>query len=329
MPSLLRSRLTTPRLARLVGASLVLSALFAVPPAAASAKQACDLPSPSGTRTIPLSAHGQDRSFLLHVPPGYDGRHRLALVMNLHGYGLSGEAQMAISRMAALADRKGFAVAAPDGSIRIGPGRFAWHVPGGGSAPPGTPNDERYLLSVIRTVGRTVCTNARRIFFTGYSGGARMSSQMACDFSDRIAAIAPVVGLRAGFAAKRGSRWVPRRSTCKPERPVPVLAFHGTADTVAPYPGDDDPFWGYGVRTALARWATIDHCARRPATRRIADTVDLIRYPRCRGGAEVALYRAKGAGHFWPGSGAGGPLNQRIDATKRMWTFFERHPLRR
>ena len=98
-----------------------------------------------------------------------------------------------------------------------------------------------------------------------------------------------------------------------------------------PYAGNNDPVWGYGVRTALARWARIDHCARRPATRRITDTVDLIRYRRCRDGADVALYRASGAGHTWPGSSftAGGPIDQSINATKRMWKFFKRHPLRR
>lgn len=45
---------------------------------------------------------------------------------------------------------------------------------------------------------RLACVDDDRVFATGYSGGGRMSSALACELSDTIAAIAPVAGLRAG-----------------------------------------------------------------------------------------------------------------------------------
>ena len=55
-------------------------------------------------------------------------------------------------------------------------------------------------------------------------------------------------------------------------------------------------------------------------------------YTSCAGDAAVVLYTIQGGGHTWPG---GGPLpewfvgttSRSIDATSRMWEFFQQHPL--
>jgi polyhydroxybutyrate depolymerase len=320
----------------LLGASACL--LFAVltPSAEAARRSSCSISAAAGEQTVPLSDQGEDRPFLLYVPAGYDGHGRLPLVLNLHGSGGDADGQMAVSGFEPAADAKDLAVVAPNGAIPVN-GGYAWNVPGvplatGDPVPAGTPNDERYLLHVIRKAERSVCIDPKRVYFTGYSGGARMSSQMGCDHADQIAAIAPVAGLRSGVPKQGASgAWRPDGRTCRPAQPISVLAFHGTADNVNPFQGSDDSRWGYSVPRALSRWAKLNRCKAGPTTKPATPSVDSIEYRRCRGKASVQLYRAEGAAHTWPGSTAtpADQTDQTMSATNKMISFFARHPLLR
>lgn len=315
-------------------AVLVALTLQAPPAAAGAARErpSCDLASPTGERTIALTDQGVSRPFLLFVPRGYRPRKPLPLLLDLHSSGSSGAAQLQVGDMEGAADRRGYVVAAPDGAVAYPGGGYAWNVPGvplvsGSPVPAGTPSDEDYLLRVIRAAKRAVCIDPDRVYATGYSGGARMASALACDQADEIAAIAPVAGLRAGVPVESaGDAWSPDRSTCRPSRPVSVLAFHGTTDEVNPYAGNDDPRWGYGVEQALGAWARYDRCKRGPSTKAMTATESLISYSRCRDGATVGLYRATGTGHTWPGNDQPefGPTDMSISATEVMLRFFAR-----
>jgi polyhydroxybutyrate depolymerase len=324
-------------LARLTTAlgSSVAAVLLLLPAAASEAgKPPCNIPSATGVRTIQLSDQGASRPFLLSVPDGYRRKKPVPLVINLHPSGSNGSAQLLVGDFAAVANRRRYAVAAPNGAVQKSETAFYWNVPGvplvsGEAVPAGTPDDGQYLLRVIRAARRSLCIDPRRVYFTGYSGGARMASQMACDHPASMAAFAPVAGLRAGVPSETAEdTWEPDPATCKPRRPVSVLAFHGTADTTNPYLGNDDPRWGYGVEPALAAWAAKDRCRRSPETSPITTTVDLLSYDRCKKAAEVALYRSEGAGHTWPGDPATTP-DSPIDATDLMLDFFADHRLPR
>ena len=57
-------------------------------------------------------------------------------------------------------------------------------------------------------------------------------------------------------------------------------------------------------------------------------------YSKCRGGADVQLYRITDGGHTWPGSAFSqniesivGRTTMTIDANEIMWAFFQQHPL--
>ena len=299
---------------------------------AAPKGSSCHVASPTGERTIALTDQGVSRPFLLFVPRGYQPRKPMPLLLDLHSSGSSGAAQLQVGDMEDAADRRGYVVVAPDGAVSYPGGGYAWNVPGvplvsGSPVPAGTPNDEDYLLRVIRAAKRAVCIDPDRVYATGYSGGARMASALACDQADEIAAIAPVAGLRAGVPVESADgAWSPDRSTCRPSRPASVLAFHGTTDEVNPYAGNDDPRWGYGVEQALTAWARLDRCKRGPSTRAVSPTESLISYRRCRAGATVGLYRAAGTGHTWPGNDQPefGPTDMSISATEVMLRFFAR-----
>ena len=88
----------------------------------------------------------------------------------------------------------------PQAIIPSGAG-FVWNIPGvpligGSSVPAGAANDETYLEAVVSTMESRACVDIKRVYATGFSGGARMSSQLACDAATTFAAVAPVSGLR-------------------------------------------------------------------------------------------------------------------------------------
>lgn len=327
------SRLTQPALGCAVGACVALCVGFAsaAESGAATGGAGCGVSSRVGLRTIALTNQGHSRPFLLYVPRGYSPGAGIPVVFDLHGSGGNGEQQLSYSQIEPVADAHRFAVIAPNGAVPAGSTGYDWNVPGvplvsGESVPPGTPSDERYLIAALNKTEHVICVNPQHVYMTGFSGGARMTSQMACDHSRLLAAVAPVSGLRAGIPVKQNGTWSPKASSCQPEMPMPILTFHGTADTVNPYNGDDEPRWGYSVMTALKRWAHLDHCSRQPTSTQVTQTETLISYRPCSDGASVSLYRSTGTGHAWPGVPTGSvPTDTTIHATVLIWRFFRAH----
>jgi polyhydroxybutyrate depolymerase len=305
---------------------------------------ACTRPATSGDTTVDVAFDGTTYPVLVHVPAGVRRTRSLPLVLNLHGSSSNGPRQMDISGLRAVAAQERFVVAAPSGAIPLAPGTppdpdgsWAWNVPdvpttAGAFPPADARNDVRFLTRVIDVLSSTLCTDPSRTYSTGYSGGGRMTSALACRAADRIAAIAPVAGLRAGRPDPDDVS-VPEVEDCRPSRPVPVVTFHGQQDTVNPYPGNPDLRWGYAVPVGAATWARLNDCRRGPQASTISEHVTRLSYSRCAQGAEVQLYRVSNGGHTWPGTSVPAPglglVTQEINAATIMWDFFEDHRLRR
>ena len=147
----------------------------------------------------------------------------------------------------------------------------------------------------------------------------------------KIAAVAPNAGLRAGRPDPDDTS-VPEVEDCEPERPMPVLTFHGQQDVVNPYTGNGDLRWGYTVPVALQTWARIDGCRRGPNATPVSENVTRLAYTHCRDHVSVELYRVANGGHTWPGSNGPphgpGLVTREIDASRLIWDFFERYRLR-
>jgi len=261
---------------------------------------------------------------IVHIPVGYTGKSKVALVLNLHGSESTASAQEKFSGMDATADANHFIVAYPQALIADGLG-YDWNIPGepmvNGKFPPvSAPSDVTFLTTLVRDLAARYCIDLRRVYATGVSGGGRMASQLACDASSVFAAIAPVAGLRYP-------------SLCPATRPVPVIAFHGTADPIDPFGGHGLGYWTYSVPTAAHLWASHDHCTVRLQTTP-RPGYRLTRYTSCSGGAEVELFAITGEGHEWPGGPAMpsaitsvlGPQSDAVSANALMWAFFLVHP---
>ena len=286
----------------------------------------CGQPVTPGSTTLTLGVAGRDRTVIVHIPTGYTGSTMVPLVLNMHGSGTTAADQEAFTAMDSSADSNAYVVAYPQGLIPDGAG-FDWNVPGvpligGRAVPAGSADDVTFLTSLVHTLEQRYCIDSKRVFATGFSGGSRMASQLACDASTTFAAIAPVSGLR-------------RPTPCPTARPVPVLTFHGTADPVDPYTGNGQAYWTYSVPQAAQDWSVQDHCSSTPEPSSPTAGVTLTRYSHCAGGAEVELYSITGEGHEWPGgpplprslTRALGPQSSAIDANALMWAFFVAHPM--
>src|SRR6185312_12337283 len=140
---------------------------------------------------------------------------------------------------------------------------------------------------------------------------AFMTSAVACAYSSRVAAVAPVAGIRD-------------IEGCKFARPVPVMTFHGTADPFVAYNGGLGPAAlklpapngkgtiggsgavknatkGPSIPQITADWAKRNGCGTTPKSTKLTSDVTTITFP-CPPGAEVVLQRVTGGGHAWPGS---------------------------
>lgn len=288
------------RTLQLVLATLAVAAVSSAAQAQriAAAPGTCELPHAAGVVQQQLTSGQRQRAYRLFVPVSYDSRTPLPLVLELHGSGGSSAGQARMSGFDAVAAREGFAVAAlqADGAI--------WNVP----VRDDRPDDIAYVAEVIDHLAARVCIDSTRIYVTGFSGGARMSSLLGCRLGARIAAIAPVAGLR----------WP---APCD-GRPVPVLTFHGLADRQNPYAGNAagrGAEWLESVPDALAGWARHNSCDLDVILDDPEGPLSTMRYEGCADGADVQLIRIDGLGHTW--------AKQEVDATAVMWRFFSGHRL--
>lgn len=298
-------------LARLTLLTMLAALGFATPALAAAP---CDLGIPGTTQRIAVGDTG--RSMLIHIPAGVETIHDLPLVFLLHGSTSNGQAMLDHSGLAATSDHHGFLLAAPDAGIPAGKG-FVWNIPGvptvTGAVPTAAdPDDVAYLTAAIDWLAAQRCIDAKRVYATGLSGGGRMTSWLGCVASDRFAAIAPVVGLRAGNPSASDPQR-PDPATCRPAKSMPVYAFAGSADTTNPVAGGGAGYWQYSMAAALARWAELDGCRAGPQTFIASDVAREQIYSGCRGDARVAGRIVAGRGHEW------------VADNDAMWNFFARY----
>jgi polyhydroxybutyrate depolymerase len=269
------------------------------------------------TGTIVVSGH--TRPYIVHVPERYDPTKPTALVISIHGAMNWPAFQMRLSGWNRLADEEGFIVVYPGGE---GTGPAVWHLRG--HTAEGMP-DVVFISQLIESLRATYNIDPARIYANGLSNGGGMSFALSCRMSHRIAAVGLV-----GAAHLVPWEW------CADTKPVPMIAFHGTADTFTPYQGGKvwiapEPF--PSIPKWTANWARRNRCAPNAVESASATNVTKLEYTRCADDASVELYTIRNGGHTWPGGlqlpeWTLGETNRDIDATRVMWKFYQEHPLR-
>jgi polyhydroxybutyrate depolymerase len=259
----------------------------------------------AGTTAVrTLISDGQPRTYRVHTGASAASDQPLPVVLNFHGRGGSGAAIEQYSGFLPVSDREGFLLVSPDGTGSI----TGW---GAGASLPGWPVDDiQFGRDLLQTLKQDFCIDSTRIYAVGHSNGAFMASRLACDLPGEIAAIAPVAGI-----------YVPPEGC---STPVPVLAFHGTADDVVPFGGGvvRETYRYRGAEQELAAWAQTDHCTGTPTTRDLGPQLALEQENQC--AQPVGIVLIKGAGHEWPCVAGTDPASQ-MDTAVMIWDFFKGH----
>lgn len=249
-----------------------------------------------------ITHNGLTRTYRLHLPSDYRQNDLHPLIINMHGLGSNAIEQELYSGMNLVSDTAGFIVAYPNAVGGI------WNV----SSTSGT-DDVGFISALIDTLAAAYSIDLYRVYATGMSMGGFMSYRLACELEARVAAIASVTGLLAF-------------SPCNPDRPVPVLQIHGTADPIVPYSG---------VPATVNHWVSHNQCPAEPVITDLPDvnttdnsTITVYYYGLCNDATEVTLYTINGGAHTWPGAQIIiGVTNQDINASSEIWNFFRKYSL--
>lgn len=278
----------------------------------------------AGNQEKTIAVDGRTRSYVLHVPPQYDGRKPLPLVIVLHGGGGNAVQAERMSGFSGKGDREGFFVAYPDGNGRLRTRLLTWNSGNCcGYAHSQKVNDVEFIRAMIANIERDVRVDAKRIYATGMSNGGMMSYKLGCELADKLAAIGPVAGAL-------------NVEKCEPSQPLSVVAVHGTEDQHVLFAGgkpkvqaDRAPRVDKSAAYAMEFWRKVNGCAEDPK-KEVRGIVREETYSGCRNGTEVKLYAIEGEGHTWPGGAAGRARADRptraFSATDAIWEFFAAHP---
>ncbi len=302
-----------------------------------------------------ITLENVDRSYVVHLPTGYDDKRHYPVVILLHGMNQNSDDMERLTRFNALADKDSIVAVYPSAlhgrwnfgiqqlpqqEYRRGPYRrrgygYPGRYPGGGSPPPQREPGERnrpqqaddidFLNHMLDKLANKFAVDKSRIYVAGLSDGGFMTLKVGCDLADRVAAIG-IVGAA-----------MPKTMVCIPSRPLPAAMINGTDDPVVKYDGGkgkNGRFATISAEDTVKQWAKYNHCAEKPTRSKLSahgkgsmeTKVDT--YSGCQQDAQVLLYSVKGGGNTWPGGEQYetektiGKTSEDLDANSTLWSFF-------
>ncbi len=258
--------------------------------------------SPGKTALQTIVSGGMKRTYRVHVPANVSTTQPMALVLNFHGRSGTGIDQEITSGLVPISDREGFVLVSPDGTGTP----MGWSA---GATEPNAIDDVRFTEDILNAVMSQLCVDAARVYATGFSNGAFMASRLACQIPDRIAAVAAVGGV--DFPGER----------C--ESTVPLLAVHGTADSIVPIEGGIVRQWRYdGAYDAIDDWAANNGCRSARTGQEVAEGVSHEAYLDCAAATEFVTI--KDCEHLWPGYPGVQADNPaaRLSGGELVWSFL-------
>ena len=260
--------------------------------------------------TVKIGA--QERSYILRLPPKYDGKTKVPLVILMNGASDSAKYAEEAYRFAEKADANNFALVLPEA---LGDGH-AWNGSGNSE---NEKADLAFLTTLLETLPKQYAMDTHHMYVSGHSMGAIMAYRVAAERPDLVAA----VGVVAGAADS---------DFPMPKTPVPVIMFHGRPGRFFRMATLCRQGLSIGNRTLSPEKSFLmqgRECDTKPTkTDRPVPTVqrDLFEGPKK---AEVVLYSLDRGNHMWPGGkempGKTMIPVQDISATDLMWDFFKGH----
>ncbi len=253
-----------------------------------------------------IQSGGLLRYYDVHIPSSYDGSSPVPLVLDFHGFTGNSAIQRFLTGWEAKSDQKGFIVVFPQGWGTTP----SWNAETCcGEANLFGLDDVGLARDIVTDVMSHFQIDSNRIYATGHSNGGALSHLIGCEAADLFAAVAPV------------SYHLPvwNESSCLPERPMPVIHFHGFSDLIVSY-------W-FGIAPVLrsasesfTAWKDVNKCTGSPKLTYYQLGSLCMTYDSCEGGAEVTLCSIQ-SGHT-PYFNA-----SFVNIPDLAWDFFEDHPM--
>jgi polyhydroxybutyrate depolymerase len=313
-----------------------------------TANAAAECPAPTtGTpaaTAVKVQSGGQERTYYVWLPDGYDGTEAVPVVADFHGAG--GDALSytdGFSTMTEDAPERGYLVVAGDAIAQGSDGSgIGWVssdtlVDGGTIPTPGETGpttisrDAQFFRDIVDSLAETYCIDRDRLYVTGFSSGGSFSAYAGCALPE-LAAVAPLAGVNLS-------------RPCDDAPGMPMITMHGDADQAAYFTGfeglddPDDPtlnsFHG-DVTATVARWAERNGCDPVPLEEPYGDAAsqsEAIKktYQNCDDGDDVVFYVLKGADHLYPGGLRASrklmddPKLSKVDGSTLILDFFDAH----
>lgn len=277
-------------------------------------------------KTINLTIDGTARTFVIYLPTGYNNAGKMPMIIALHGGSGTPDAMFQLADFRPIAERDKVIIVCPAGI------QNTWND--GRPTPANTSgiNDVSFISQLCTYMITNYAADATRMYATGISNGGFMSSRLACELSDKIAAIASV-------AASMEQNTV--AANCNTNgRAVPAIYIQGTTDPLVPFAGGTMTAGNGGVilshAQAVAKWITINNCNTTAVTTDLPDiandgtTIKQRVYTGVNNGSEVVSYVVANGGHTWPqgyqyiAESIIGKTSQDMNACEVIWQFFKR-----
>jgi polyhydroxybutyrate depolymerase len=312
---------------------------------------AFDLKSNHKLQNIEFEHDGLDRHFEVYIPTKILEQKNSPAVIMLHGGGGDIDSIRYSTQIEDLADEEGFVVIYPEGTgKKLFRKIFAvWNAKD--CCPPEQEKRADDLGFIREVISRAVLQfnlNPKRIYVAGHSNGAMMAYNVACNLSEKVAAIAAVGAVPGKLLM----------ASCNPKRFVPTLHIHGKLDQCAKFEGgrcggcfasllsksEPENFWDCDSVSDF--WHKLQAIAGEKSE---AYNYYKVGEASCaRAGSrekERSLCIIGDNGHVWPGGNYGiickrsnarmcqrvkevlGPASSSLNANKQIWEFFMRHSL--
>jgi len=278
------------------------------------------LPTAPGTHRLTLTWQGEERSWLLHVPPGFQPDRPAAVVYFFHGGGGNMEhgADDQLYGQVSASDRRGHLVVFPNGHGRLKSGKLATWNAGNccGAARDDNIDDVGFVRAIHAELLKRFKIDPQKVFAAGMSNaglGVNRTPATSRAHSTPMPAVARTDNTR----------------TCLPSRPVSVLHIHARDDERVLFNGGaGEPSKQVTDFTSVAestsRWVKRNGCQATPRTVPEVPGAKCVVHDGCQGGSQVRLCVTDTGGHSWPGGGKvlGKRGSQALSATTEMERFF-------
>ena len=234
----------------------------------------------AGIRRYFINVNGDDRTFLVQLPKGYDPSQSYPVIFFFHS--IHGRDTGWINRRGVneYLDKYKYI-----GVYGQGANGGIWNI--GGYYPLHKVNEPDYVTAMYNWLKQNTPVDTKRVYAIGTSNGALLAHYLAIQ-----------TNIFAAIVAISGSLYTDEMKT--DTQPTAILQVHGTLDKTIPYNGG---FTKYqytflSAEESVSSWAKVNGCNAQPTITNLLDGKVVMRnYTACKSGKPAILYSVPGGAH--------------------------------